>query len=239
MTRLAVISDIHGNLPALEAVLADIAAQGLRDIYHLGDLVGYNPFPNEVVALVRERDLPGITGNYDQAVLARVPDPVATFLNPKITPMGKDLYRWTVSEVDAASREHLAAQPERLSLQVGAWKILLTHGSPRHIRDYVRPWTPEETLREIVAGVEENVLFTGHTHIPLVRQVNGTWLVNPGSVGFPKDGNPLAAYAVLTLGPELSVEIRRVAYDVERTCREILARGLPPKAADDLRVGRR
>ncbi len=237
--RWAIISDIHGNLPALEAVLADIEAGGISVIYHLGDLVGYNPFPNECVALVRERGLAGITGNYDQAVLGTVANPVATFLNPQITSMGKEIYRWTAAEVDRGSREFLASLPERLTLRAGPWEMLLTHGSPRHIRDYIRPWTPEETLREIVAAVAENVIITGHTHIPLVRRVNGTWLLNPGSVGFPKDGNPWAAYAILTPGEELQVEIRRVPYDIEATAREILRRGLPAKAAEDLRVGRR
>ena len=101
MTRLAIISDIHGNLPALEAVLADIEAQGITEIYHLGDLVGYNPFPNETVALIAERGIPGITGNYDQAVLAQVPDPIGELLNAKITPMGREIYAWTVREVNA------------------------------------------------------------------------------------------------------------------------------------------
>jgi putative phosphoesterase len=239
MTRLAIISDIHGNLPALEAVLANIDAQGITDIYHLGDLVGYNPFPNETVALIAERRISGITGNYDQAVLAQVSDPVGELLNAKITPMGREIYAWTVREVNLKSREFLAAQPRHLSLTIGTWRLLLTHGSPRHIKDYVRPTWPVEMVRDLLLEVQEDILFTGHTHIPLVRQVNGKFLLNPGSVGFPKDGNPQAAYAVLECGQELQVTIHRVDYDVERTIRAILERGLPPKAGDDLRVGRR
>ncbi len=99
MNTIAIISDIHGNLPALEAVLADIQAQGIAEVYHLGDLVGYNPFPNETAALVDERRIPGITGNYDQAVLALVPDPIGELLNTKISPMGKEIYAWTVRNV--------------------------------------------------------------------------------------------------------------------------------------------
>ena len=239
MIRLAIISDIHGNLPALEAVLADIDAQGLTDIYHLGDLVGYNPFPNETVALIAERCIPGITGNYDQAVLAQVSDPIGELLNAKITPMGREIYAWTVREVNLQSRAFLAAQPRHLSLARGTWRLLLTHGSPRHIKDYVRPTWPDEMVGDLLSEVKEDILFTGHTHIPLVRQVKGKWLLNPGSVGFPKDGNPQAAYAVLEFGQELKVNIRRVKYDIERTIRAILKRGLPPKAGDDLRVGRR
>jgi putative phosphoesterase len=239
MTRLAIISDIHGNLPALEAVLADIEVLGITDIYHLGDLVGYNPFPNETVALIAQRGIPGITGNYDQAVLGLVADPIGELLNAKITPMGREIYAWTVREVNSQSREFLAAQPRQVSLARGKWRLRLTHGSHRHIKDYVRPSWPNEMVGDLLREVEEDVLLAGHTHIPMVRAVNGKWLVNPGSVGFPKDGNPLAAYAVLELGEELVVEIRRVEYDIERTIREIATRGLPPKAGEDLRVGRR
>ena len=239
MRRLAIISDIHGNLPALEAVLADIEAQGRSEIYHLGDLVGYNPFPNETVALIAERQLPGITGNYDQAVLGGVPDPVGEFLNDKITPMGREIYEWTVRQVNQASRDFLAAQPRQRSLSLGNRRLLLTHGSPRHIKDYVRPSWPDEMVGDLLRQVKEDIVLTGHTHIPVVRQVNGKWLINPGSVGFPKDGNPLAAYAILELDREVTVTIRRVAYDIDRTIDAMAARGLPAKAGDDLRAGRR
>jgi putative phosphoesterase len=239
MHRLAIISDIHGNLPALEAVLADIEAQGLTDIYHLGDLVGYNPFPNETVALIAAKRLLGITGNYDQAVLALVPDPVGELLNAKITPLGREIYNWTVRAVTPDTRKFLAAQPRRLSLTRGRWRLLLTHGSPRHIKDYVRPSWPDEMVGDLLAEVQEDILLTGHTHIPAVRPVGRKWLINPGSVGFPKDGNPLAAYAVLELGEQLKVDIRRVPYDLNRTIQAIAAAGLPPQAGEDLRRGRR
>jgi putative phosphoesterase len=239
MSRLAIISDIHGNLPALEAVLADIAAQGITDVYHLGDLVGYNPFPNETVALVAARGLPGITGNYDQAVLGLAADPIGELLNARITPMGREIYAWTVREVNAASREFLRAQPQHLSLVRGGWRLRLTHGSPRHIKDYVRPSWPDAMVGDLLRDVEEDILLVGHTHIPMIRHINGKWLVNPGSVGFPKDGNPLAAYAVLECGEALAVDIRRVKYDIDRTVQAIVERGLPAKAGEDLRVGRR
>lgn len=239
MNRLAIISDIHGNLPALEAVLADIQLQGIEEIYHLGDLVGYNPFPNETVALVAEKNIPGITGNYDQAVLALVPDPIGELLNAKITPMGKTLYAWTVQAVTAQTREFLLSQPRECSLVRGRWRLRLTHGSPRHIRDYVRPSWPEEMVADLLNEVAEDILFTGHTHIPVIRPLHGKWLLNPGSVGFPKDGNPLASYMILELGENVTPTIRRVAYDIERTIAAIRQQGLPAKAGEDLRVGRR
>jgi len=239
ITRLAVISDIHANLPALTAILADIRAMQAAAVYHLGDLVGYNPFPNETVALVADQGIPGITGNYDQAVLGLVADPIGELLNAKITPMGREIYAWTCQAVTSPSREFLAAQPRERSLTVGPWRLRLTHGSPRHIKDYVRPSWPDAMVGDLLAEVDEEILLTGHTHIPVVRQVHGKWLINPGSVGFPKDGNPLAAYAVLELDRELQVHIRRVPYDLDRTVGAIAACGLPPQAGEDLRAGRR
>lgn len=237
--RLAIISDIHANLPALEAVLADIAALGIETVYHLGDLVGYNPFPNETVALVAARELPGIRGNYDQAVIADDPDPIGAFLNPKITPMGREIYHWTVRETSEATRQYLASLPIQRTLVSGRWRLRLVHGSPRHIKDYVRPSWPDDLVADLLREIDEDILVVGHTHIPQIRRVGDKWLLNPGSVGFPKDGDPRAAYAVLELGEELQVAIRRVPYEIDRTAAAILAKGLPPKAAADLRVGRR
>lgn len=237
--RLAVISDIHGNLPALEAVLEDMAAIGVEAVYHLGDLVGYNPFPEEVVALIREQGLPGVVGNYDLAVAAEVPDPVAEFLNPAITEMGRAIYQWTRERVSEETRDYLRGLPPYLSLTLNGRRLLLTHGSPRHVREYLRPWLTDAELAPVVGEISEDVLLVGHTHIPMVRQVAGKWLFNPGSVGFPKDGDPRASYALLEVEAEVRVEIRRVAYEVERTARALLGAGLPPQAAADLRQGRR
>ncbi|MGQ9920269.1 MAG: metallophosphoesterase family protein [Desulfobacca sp.] len=239
MQRVAILSDIHGNLPALEAVLADIRSQGIKEIYHLGDLVGYNPFPNEAVALVAAQEIPGITGNYDQAVLALVSDPIGELLNAKITPMGKEIYAWTVQAVTPQTRAFLLAQPRERSLAIGKWRLRLTHGSPRHIRDYVRPSWPEEMVAALLAEVAEDILLTGHTHIPVIRPVQGKWLLTPGSVGFPNDGNPLASYMILELGETVMPTIRRVPYDLERTIAAIRQHGLPDKAGEDLRLGRR
>lgn len=237
--RLAVISDIHGNLPALEAVLEDIAAQGAEAVYHLGDLVGYNPFPEEVVARVRELGLAGVVGNYDLAVAADVPDPVSEFLNPAITEMGRAIYHWTRERVGEETKAYLRSLPRRLCLEINGRRLLLTHGSPRHVREYLRPRLTDAELALVLGEINEEVLLVGHTHIPLVRQVAGKWLFNPGSVGFPKDGDPRASYALLTVEEEVRVEIRRVVYDVERTAKALVAAGLPGQAAADLRHGRR
>jgi putative phosphoesterase len=237
--RLAIISDIHGNLPALEAVLADIAAAGVQEIHHLGDLVGYNAFPDEVTARIKELGLHGVAGNYDLAVAAPVPDPIGIYLNPAITDMAKDIYRWTRARVTEATRRHLLSLPERLTLNLGRRRALLTHGSPRHVREYLRPRLTDAEVLAALAGVEEEIIITGHTHIPLVRRVADKLLVNPGSVGFPKDGDPRASYVLVQADGDIRVEIRRVPYDVDRAVAALLAAGLPPQAAQDLQYGRR
>lgn len=237
--KLAIISDIHGNLPALEAVLDDIANQAVDEVYHLGDLVGYNPFPNEVVDKVKGLGIPGVVGNYDMAAAADVPDPIGAYLNPAISEMAKSIYRWTRAQVSPETRDYLLGLPERLTLKLNGLEILLAHGSPRHIREYLRPRLSDEELRPVLEAIPAGALFTGHTHLPLVRQVAGKWLINPGSVGFPKDGDYRAGWALVTVKGGLKVEIRRVDYDVHRTVDALLAAGLPAQAAHDLRHGRR
>ncbi len=235
--QFAILSDMHGNLPALEAVLEDIASLGVEEIYHLGDLVGYNPFPDEVAARIRELGLPGVVGNYDLAVAADVADPIGEYLNPAISEMAKEIYRWTRARVSAATTEYLLSLPERLTLDLGHWRVLLTHGSPRHVREYLRPRLTDEELLPILAEVEAEVIFIGHTHIPMVRQVDQKLLINPGSIGFPKDGDPRASYALVHVGRNFDVEIRRVPYDTDQAVKALLAAGLPAQAAEDLQYG--
>ncbi|MBW1992036.1 MAG: metallophosphoesterase, partial [Deltaproteobacteria bacterium] len=124
--KFAVISDIHGNLPALEAVLADIATLGIGQIYHLGDLVGYNPFPDEVTARIRELGIPGVVGNYDLAVAADCADPVAEYLNPAISEMAKDIFRWTKARVHRDTVRYLLSLPRYLTIDAGERRLLLT-----------------------------------------------------------------------------------------------------------------
>jgi putative phosphoesterase len=238
-TILAIFSDVHGNLPALEAVLADIEGQGVAAVYHLGDLVGYNPWPNETAAKVREAGIAGVIGNYDLAVVSAEHDAAATYLNPTISAKALEIFHWTRSQVTPATREYLRSLPDRLSLEVAGWRLLLTHGSPRSIREYLRPRLTEAEVSQALAGVEAQVIVTGHTHLPQVRRVAGKWLINPGSVGFPKDGDPRAAYALIELGHTLQCTIRRVAYPWEKTAARIIAAGLPAQAAEDVRQGRR
>ncbi len=238
MKKIAVLSDIHANLPALEAVWRDLEALAPDEVYHLGDLVGYNPYPEEAVDFVRRRGLPGIRGNYDLAVAAKVPDPASAYLKEPISPNGWAAYRWSESHVPENDREYLLGLPERIDLEIEGHRLTLVHGSPDDVREYLYPDTPEERLAEAVASAGCDLLLCGHTHRPMIRKAGRGLVINPGSVGKPKDGDPRAGYLVLTLTPDgIEPEIRRVEYDLATVARTILATDLPEVMATSLQKG--
>ncbi|MBI5018066.1 MAG: metallophosphoesterase family protein [Deltaproteobacteria bacterium] len=237
--RVAVLSDIHGNLAALEAVLRDAARRNVEDVLHLGDLVGYGPRPEEVVARVQTEGIPGVVGNYDLAVCH--PDAEegrARYLKASISDAGRRTYLWTREHVGAEARSFLHGLPAQLRVQEGDRVFLFTHGSPERPNEYLLPETPEERLEELFAGTGADVLVVGHTHRPHVREVGTQLLLNPGSVGRPKDGDIRASYLVLDTDAGLRVEQVRVEFDVESVAADSIRSGLPSEQADDLRRGR-
>ena len=237
--RLAILADIHGNLPALEAVLRDVSGRGVEGMVHLGDLVGYGPHPDEVVARVQEQDIGGVVGNYDLAVCHPEPDEgVSRYLRPDISAVGLATYRWTRDRVSGVSREYLAGLPAQLRIEEGDRKFLLTHGSPERPNEYLLDETPDARLRELFFGSGADVLLVGHTHRPQARQVGEHLLLNPGSVGKPKDGDPRASYLILDTEHGLTAEQVRVEFDVETVVAESVDSGLPPAQAEALRHGR-
>jgi len=220
--RVGVLADLHGNAPALEAVLAELRRAEVTRALVAGDLLGYYPFVNETLDLLRGFDCEVVLGNHDGYLLGRLPCP-------------RD--RWQAYSLDLTertiSREHrawLEAQPFRRELVVEARSVLLCHGSPAGPEDYVYPdredWSAFET-----AGCD--VVVMGHTHIPLVKRGTGGLWLNPGSCGQPRDYDPRAAFAILDL-ERLSVELRRVKYDVARVQRSIRDHDLPAALAEIL-----
>jgi len=238
MRRIAILSDIHANLPALEAVWADVEREEISEVYHLGDLVGYNPYPAETVAFVREKQIPGLAGNYDLAVAGRDPDPVAAYLKKGISAVGRTAYDWTRKRVSDEDCEFLLGLPLRLDLEIEGLRLTLVHGSPQSIREYLYPDAPEEKLRGLLSPTGADLLLCGHTHKPMVRPVDGRLVVNPGSVGKPKDGDPRAGYLILNLEDgRVEPELRRVVYPVDKVAALIRRTDLPPAMADSLERG--
>ena len=235
MSAVAVITDIHGNLPALEAALARIEDLGIERVLCGGDLVGYGPHPNEVCALVKERGIPTIYGNYDYAIARNLDDCGCAYVTPHDRELGQRSVEWTLEHTDERSKAFMRELPFDMRFQVGNGSAHLVHGSPRKVNEYLFEDKPA-SLYERLARVEEaGTLVFGHTHKPWIRAHGGVLFVNCGSVGKPKDGDPRGAFAVLA--PEVGgvkATIERFHYDAESVARQVRAVGLPTEYADGL-----
>jgi predicted phosphodiesterase len=247
MKRLALISDIHANLPALRAVLADIDDRANIDaIYHLGDLTGYAPWPNEVVSLLRERAIPGISGNYDSTVAADYKHCGCRADTPHDEELSHISFEWTRSHVTPETKKYLGTLPFRLDIRpfgghVSGPTITLVHGNQTLNTVYVTEDRSDAFLEKMARDLgsrPEDVICFGHTHKPWQRTVEGVKFVNTGSVGRPKDGDPRAGYVLLTTeGSGVRIEFVRAAYDVDEAARAIRESELPAEFADFLRSG--
>jgi len=240
---ITVFGDIHGNLAALEAVFADMDARGLTNRYCLGDLVGYGTFPNEVVSLIRERGIPTLMGNYDQGVGNNSADCGCAYKTEEDRRRGELSIAWTNAHIDDAHRPFLRALPAHIPLEMDELKVLLVHGSPRKVNEYLYEDRPTDYFERIMDAAQADVLVCGHTHLPYHKVLpSGRHVINAGSVGKPKDHDPRACYITLTVtGRDVHVEFIRVPYDVERTARAIEATpedgGMPHHFAQLLRAG--
>lgn len=245
--RYALIADIHANLPALDAVLGEIDRRDDIDaVHHLGDLVGYAPWPNEVVARLTERGITGVAGNYDSTVAMRYKHCGCRSESPRQEELAHVSFEWTGGAISAASRRFLAALPFRLDLKplgghVAGPTVTLVHATPRNNLVYVTEDRSDDFLRRMAeqAGASPgDVICFGHTHKPWQRVVDGVHFINAGSVGRPKDGDWRACYVVLDVAAGASrAEFVRVSYDVDEAARGIRDAGLPGEFAEFLRSG--
>lgn len=245
--KYALISDIHSNLPALEAVLEDIGGrEDVSAIYHLGDLVGYAPWPNEVVALIRDRRIPGIAGNYDSTTANDYKHCGCKAESPRGEELSHLSYEWTREHVSAETKRFLGELPFRVDLRprgghTSRPQITLVHGTPTLNTLYWTEDRPDSFCAKMArtASLKEGDLIAfGHTHKPWHREVEGVHFVNTGSVGKPKDGDWRARYVVVEAGDDgFSVEFARVEYDLERAMGGIRESGLPDEFADQLEAG--
>jgi putative phosphoesterase len=233
--RVAVITDIHGNLEALEATLAWIDGEGIDRIYCGGDLVGYGAYPNEVCALIEERQIPTIYGNYDYAIARDLDDCGCAYVTEHDRELGQQSVAWTLKNTDAPAKSFMRTLPFDLRFEVGATSVHLVHGSPRKVNEYLFEEKPASLYERLAAAEDAQTLVFGHTHKPWVRAYGGVLFVNCGSVGKPKDGDPRAGFAVLTEADgQLDVTIQRVEYDAEQAAHDVAAAGLPSEYADKL-----
>jgi putative phosphoesterase len=232
---VAVITDIHANLPALEGALARIDDLGVERIYCGGDLVGYGPHPNEVCALIVERGIPTIYGNYDHAIARDQDDCGCAYVTPHDRELGQLSVAWTLAHTSEDAKAFMRDLPFDLHFNVGTAGVHLVHGSPRKVNEYLFEDKPPRLYERLAAAESDPVLVFGHTHRPWVHEYGGVLFVNCGSVGKPKDGDPRAAFGLLRPAePGIEVAIERVDYDAERVAAEVRTAGLPAEYADKL-----
>ena len=235
--RLAFLSDIHSNHPALLNVIDDIEDQCVDKTYCLGDLVGYGPHPNKVIDTIRHMECPTIMGNYDEGVGFERGECGCAYVTDEEKINGQESIDWTMEHVTPDNKEFLRNLLSKLEFTVDGYRFLLIHGSPRRINEYLYEDRPEGSLSRILEPLEIDVMICGHTHKQYHRQVESIHIINDGSVGKPKDGDPRACYAIVDTGEGISVTFRRVEYPIELVSEQIIDAGLPGAFAEALRTG--
>lgn len=248
--RIALLSDVHANLPALEAVLEAIDRDSsIGACYHVGDLVGYGPWPDQTVALIESRGIAGVAGNYDSTVATDYVHCGCRYETPRQEELSHRSYEWTRLHTGPVARRVLGALPFRLDVKpfgghTAGPTIILVHGNLVLNTFY---WTEDRPdsfclkMAELAGARPGDVIAFGHTHKAWHRAVNGIHFVNTGSVGRPKDGDWRAGYVTLDwAAPDQppTIDLHRVEYDVERAARAIEASDLPSEFAAHLRTGR-
>ena len=216
----AVFSDVHGNLPALEAILADIVRREIACTLCLGDLVGYGPSPNEVALLVRDAGIPTLMGNYDQGIGFETGDCGCVYKTDEQRAEGAVSLDWTQRVASEEVKAYLRTLEDHFVLQTPGGDILAVHGSPRRINEYLFEDRPASAMERMAHEYPYPAILFGHTHVPYARRVGDTVFVNVGSGGRPKDGDWRVCYALVDPARpregESFVEFVRVPYDYER-----------------------
>ena len=255
--KIALFSDIHANLPALDAFFNHLETTKPDAIYCLGDLVGYNIWPNEVIHEIRKRGIPTIAGNYDYGVGRTSDDCGCAYKTDEDRAMGAQSIAFTNQTINDDERRYLRTLPAHLQLEFQLNNdllfLLLVHGSPRKINEYLFEDREEKSMLRILENAHADILFFGHTHKPYHRifgyeienEKAYRHAINIGSVGKPKDGDARGCYAILTLKDNSSkfdkesihVDFHRFEYDVEKAALAVENSILPNAYAEMLRKG--
>jgi putative phosphoesterase len=235
--KIALIGDIHSNLPALEAVLDHAKKNHINEIWNIGDLLGYNAFPNEVIDLLKKKKVISIYGNFEKKVLkAKKQDRIISKNRLK-----QLTFQWTYEQLTPENRLYIKQLPKEIRYILFGKRILITHASPISKKEHLNLNTPDERLEFIAAhpDTQADIIIVGHSHDPFVRKVNNTLFINTGSVGRADDGDQRACYATMDITKD-KVEVihYRIPYDVERAVKGITEYDLPREFANMLIAGR-
>jgi putative phosphoesterase len=234
--KIAVFSDIHSNLPALKAVLQDIENHQPDEMVCLGDLVGYAPFPNEVISIISSLNIPVIMGNYDQGVGNDLDDCGCAYKTDEERTLGAISIEWTKKMTTSENKIYLRNLLPRYQLTYGSFQLLFVHGSPRRINEYLFPDRSDENLLHVMSKESADLLVCGHTHRPFSRKVQDIWFINDGSVGRPKDGDWRAGWVLLNIEENQTpkIDFMRCEYDLDSLKKIYPNSGLPQKFLYDL-----
>lgn len=246
MRRIAIISDIHGNLPALEVVLEDIKQRNIDQIYCLGDLVDFAPWHNEVIECIKELDIPCLMGNHDERIAFDYEVTPLAKHNPEERVARENGIKYTKESIKRENKEFLKTLPERFLLNFTIsgkeTKILLVHASIRSNDEYIYENHSLADVQSMLAQEKVDIIVMGHTHKPYVRHIEATekspagTLINCGSVGRSRENSPLATYLILHIDEEKIVpEIIKLEYPVNEVIKAIEESPIPNFYADFLK----
>ena len=238
--RIAVFGGVYNNAPALRAMLADARGRDVDAVFCLGDLGGFGPHPDRVYPLLRAADVRVMQGNYDESLASGRSDCGCGYTDPRDNHFARISYEYTFRNTSPAHRAWLGTLPAGFRLRLGERRVVMSHGSPRFVNEFLwETTTPDGLLRTILDAQAADVLLCTHTGIKWRRVLpDGRETVNVGVIGRPEnDGAVHTWYTVLTAGPELGVEFVPVRYDHETLAREIEREGLPPEFAETVRTG--
>lgn len=237
--KLALISDIHSNHLALQAVLEDIKKQGIEKTYCLGDLIGYGPFPNKVFPIIQKNNVTTIMGNYEESVLSGKKDRGFEHDDHPNHKMAKLSFAWAEEHISQENMDFISKLPREIRFNIYGNEILMVHGTPDKINGKIDIDDPEEDLISLMKNAKIDILFCAHSHLPFHKIVGAYHIINPGSVGRPRRGSPQAEYAIVDLNDDgCRVSFRLIDYDFETFAREIESSGMPENNfADVIRTG--
>ncbi|WP_027624145.1 metallophosphoesterase family protein [Clostridium lundense] len=230
--KIAVISDIHGNIIALKNAIEDIERRKVDLIINLGDFVGYGPYPNEVIDYIREKKIISVKGNYDASVVQN------KFVYIRDTEINKFSLPYAVSMLREDNREYLNNLPKTLTMEFEGKNITFVHGSTRSINEYLKEDSKE--VEEVMQEFKGDILVCAHTHIPYLKKYDNKIIINEGSIGKPKIGRPNSTYVLLNIeeNKDIEVEFIEIAYNYEAIIVEMKKKGFPEKLIQSYKTGK-
>lgn len=222
--KIAIVSDIHANFIALEAVYNDIKSEGVSQIYALGDLVGYYPQIDEVIEFIIDRNIITVLGNYDKACLCKDEKEGILYLKKDLPEERRKVFQWTRQHLSEKVKDFLSGLPQKIELHYDKKRMLLVHGSPKGIANYIYPNTSTFYLENLLNENMVDIIVCGHTHQPMIIETREGFVLNPGSVGVPENSDNVAKYLIIELDKEPAFILKQVPY--ERSFADLLAKKL-------------